>query len=145
MTATAQHLFTRTFDRPERRLPEKPTDRDVIAADLQTNWSYYINTPQYRALLEILIASRTDKKLRKQIAPALHEYHEGAMKHITTTYESATDHFEDAELLPIMSNIFFRGLLVQDQYSSDPRQLERMVARWIEIVAPLLRPRLRER
>lgn len=141
MTAVANYLFARTFERPKRRLPDNPTDRDVIAADLRTNWSYYINTPQYRALLEILIASRTDKTLKKQIAPVLHDYHARAVRHIAATYESASGRPEDAELLPVMSNIFFRGLLVQDQYSADPKTLERMVERWIEMVAPLLRPR----
>ena len=87
MTAAARHLLARTFERPKRRLPDNPTDRDVIATDLKTNWSYYINTPQYRALLEILIALRTDKTLRQQIAPTLHAYHEEAVRHISATYE----------------------------------------------------------
>lgn len=143
MTATAQYLFGRTLDRPKRRLPESAGDADVIAADLRTNWSYYINTPQYRALLEILIASRTDKKLRTQIAATLHEYHRQAVEHMMETYESAIGEPEDAELLPVMSNIFFRGLLIQDQYSADPKKQQRMVKRWIDIVAPLLRPRSR--
>jgi AcrR family transcriptional regulator len=141
MTATAEYLFGRTLARPKRRLPQDANDTGVIAADLRTNWSYYIDTPQYRALLEILIASRTDKKLREQIAATLHEYHRQAVEHIMTMYESATGKPEDAELLPVMSNIFFRGLLIQDQYSADPGKRQRMAERWIEIVAPLLRPR----
>jgi len=141
MTAAAEYLFGRTLNRPRRRLPENAGDADVIAADLLTNWSYYINTPQYRALLEILIASRTDKNLRKQISETLHDYHRRAVEHMMATYESASDEPEDAELLPVMSNIFFRGLLIQDQYSADPKKQQRMVERWIEIVAPLLRPK----
>lgn len=141
MTATAEYLFGRTLNRPGRRLSEDASDADVIAADLRTNWSYYINTPQYRALLEILIASRTDKNLRTQIEGTLHDYHRRAVEHLMSVYESATGNPEDAELLPIMSNIFFRGLLIQDQYSADPKKQQRMVERWIEIVATLLRPR----
>ncbi len=141
MTATAQYLFSRTHDRPKRRLPANASDTDVIAADLRTNWSYYINTPQYRALLEILIASRTDKKLKRQITKTLHDYHRQAVEHIATMYESAIGQPKDAELLPVMSSIFFRGLLIQDQYSADPGKQQRMAERWIEIVAPLLRPR----
>jgi hypothetical protein len=56
-------------------------------------------------------------------------------------YESTGGNPEDAELLPWMSSIFFRGLLIQDQYSTDPAQQQRMVERWIEIISPLLRPR----
>lgn len=142
MTATAQYLLGRTFNRPKRRLPSDADDAEVIAADLRTNWSYYINTPQYRALLEILIASRTDMKLRSRITETLHEYHRQAVEHIATMYESADGRPEDAELLPVMSNIFFRGLLIQDQYSSNPKNQQRMAERWIEIVAPLLRPKI---
>jgi len=141
MTATAQYLFSRTFDRPKRPLPEGASDAEVIAADFRITWSYYINTPQYRALLEILIASRTDKKLKKQIAKMLRDYHRQVVERLTAMYESASGEPEDAELLPIMSNIFFRGLMIQDQYSTDPKTQQRMVERWIEIVAPLLRPR----
>ena len=141
MTATAQYLFARTFVRPKRRLPQGASDTDVIAADFRTTWSYYINTPQYRALLEILIATRTDGKLKAQIAETLHGYHRQAVEHMIATYESASDRPEDAELLPIMSNSFFRGVLVQDQYSDDPKKQQRMVERWIEIMAPLLRLR----
>lgn len=141
MTATAQHLLARTLNRPRRRLLADAGDAEIIAADLRTNWSYYINTPQYRALLEILIASRTDTKLRSRITETLHEYHRQAAERIATIYESAGGDPEDAELLPVMSNIFFRGLLIQDQYSSDPEKQQRMAERWIEIVAPLLRPK----
>ena len=140
MTATAEYLLRRTHKRPER--PPGPDDEDnLVASDLLTNWTYFINTPHYRALLEILIASRTDKKLRAQIEDTLHAYHAQSVDHMTATYERAAGRDEDAELLPWMSNIFFRGLLIQDQYSADPEQQRRMVARWIEIVAPLLRIR----
>jgi len=142
MTATAKYLLNRTNKRPARaRLPHSDTPDSLVADDLLTNWTYFINTPHYRALLEILIASRTDKKLRAQIEGTLHAYHAQSVAYMVATYESADGREEDAELLPWMSNIFFRGLLIQDQYSADPDQQRRMVERWIEIVAPLLRIR----
>lgn len=141
MTATAEYLLGRTLTRPDRRGAKAASETERVAADLLTNWTYFINTPQYRALLEILIASRTDKKLRAQIEDTLHAYHARSVAHMLETYESATGREEDAELLPWMSNIFFRGLLIQDQYSADPERQQRMVERWIEIVAPLLRLR----
>lgn len=141
MTATAQYLLGRTLIRPRRRLPDNPGLAEGFAADLMMSWTYFINTPQYRALLEILIASRTDRKLREQIEATLHEYHALSVAHMAKAYESTGGNPEDAELLPWMSSIFFRGLLIQDQYSTDPAQQQRMVERWIEIISPLLRPR----
>jgi len=141
MTATAEYLLSRTHSRPERKASADAGDSDLVASDLLTNWTYFINTPQYRALLEILIASRTDKKLHAQIEDTLHAYHARSVEYMMATYESAVGREEDAELLPWMSNIFFRGLLIQDQYSADPEQQRLMVERWIEIVAPLLRIR----
>lgn len=141
MTATAEYLLNRTNRRPERQHQPDDSDDSPVASDLLTNWTYFINTPHYRALLEILIASRTDNKLRAQIEDTLHAYHAQSVAHMTATYESASGREEDAELLLWMSNIFFRGLLIQDQYSADPEQQRRMVQRWIEIVAPLLRIR----
>jgi len=141
MTATAEYLLGRTHTRPDRKEAPGADDSALVASDLLTNWTYFINTPQYRALLEILIASRTDKKLHDQIEDTLHAYHAQSVDHMMATYESASGREEDAELLPWMSNIFFRGLLIQDQYSADPEQQRRMVERWIEMVAPLLRIR----
>jgi AcrR family transcriptional regulator len=141
MTATAEYLLGRTHFRPERKVPKGADDSTLVASDLLTNWTYFINTPQYRALLEILIASRTDKRLHDQIEDTLHAYHARSVDHMMATYESASGREEDAELLPWMSNIFFRGLLIQDQYSADPEQQRRMVERWIEMVSPLLRIR----
>ena len=48
-------------------------DQDV-SADLQRLWSQVINTRQGRALMEILVASRTDVALRQRITPALQTY-----------------------------------------------------------------------
>jgi len=141
MTATAAYLLARALSRPPRPRPESTSDQEIVADDLMTNWSYFINTPPYRALLEILIASRTDTGLHTQIADTFHDFHQRTVEHLAAAYESVSGRTEDAELLPLMSNIFFRGLLVQDQYSADPAKQQRMVERWIEIVSPLLRPR----
>ncbi|MBG52986.1 MAG: hypothetical protein CML99_11325 [Rhodobiaceae bacterium] len=142
MTATAEFLLGRTRSR-RTRVPalDDGDDTDRVANDLLTNWTVFINTPSYRALLEILIAARTDEKLHAQIEDTLHAYHAQSVNMMMETYESATGRAEDAELLPWMSNIFFRGLLIQDQYSADPERQQRMVERWIELVAPLLRLR----
>lgn len=141
MTATAQYLLGRTANRPENKVKPDATEADWVAADFRTTWTTFINTPHYRALLEILIAARTDKKLRAQIEDTLHAFHEQSVQHMIEKYESATGHDDDAELIPLMSNIFFRGLLVQDQYSADPATQQRMADRWIEIMSPLLRRR----
>lgn len=142
MTATAEFLLGRTRSR-QARVPNVDAVDDTarVANDLLANWTVFINTPSYRALLEILIAARTDHKLHAQIEDTLHAYHTQSVNMMMATYESATGRPEDAELLPWMSNIFFRGLLIQDQYSADPERQQRMVARWIELVAPLLRLR----
>lgn len=43
------------------------TDTEIIVTRLRSGWTDFVNTASYRALLEILVAARTDAGLRNRI------------------------------------------------------------------------------
>ena len=66
VAATVDELLARTFrPRSER---DRSTD---VEQELLRAWNRFINTPAYRALMEILGAARTDKALQKRLSSEL--------------------------------------------------------------------------
>ncbi len=143
ITETADRLLQRTI-RPRLRKAKNGAAGDPtaqMAADMRFLWEKLVNTREYRALLEILTAARTDQQLKKRITPTLKSWNKAIERNTIELYESVERDDEDVRILGIMQRVFMRGMLVQNQYSDDVKDQEKVVARFIELVAPHLRPR----
>lgn len=143
ITETADRLLQRTV-RPRTKKKSNaglgdPTAQ--VADDMRFLWEKLVNTGEYRALLEILTAARTDKQLKKRISPTLTSWNKAIEQNSIDLFESVSRDDEDVRILGIMQRVFMRGMLIQNQYSSDTKDQEKVVARFIELVAPHLRPR----
>lgn len=68
LAATAEHLFRRRLAEFERRVAELPAGPDPVAAGLGVMWSVF-SDPTATAMLELLVAARTDAELRAKLAP----------------------------------------------------------------------------
>lgn len=143
ITETADRLLQRTQrprgKRVSSRVGDNPTAQ--VAADMRFQWERLVNTKEYRALLEILVASRTDRQLKKRISSTLHNWNKAIEQSSIDLFESTERDDEDVRILGIMQRVFMRGMLVQYQYSDDAQDLEKVVTRFIELVAPQMRPR----
>lgn len=140
MAATALHLLgNATF--LQLRSTSRPGSERETAAELRRTWTRGANTAEFRALLEILVRMRTDEALRQRLAPALRAWHDRAMSANRAGYLATTGREEDVELLMAINACVIRGLVIQEQYTRDPEYLDRIMTRWIELAAPLLRPR----
>ena len=143
ITETADRLLQRTI-RPRGKAKENVGVQDpeaLVTDEIRFLWDRLVNTKEYRALLEILTASRTDQQLKKRISSTLHNWNKAIEQNSIDLYESVDRDDEDVRVLGIMQRVFMRGMLVQYQYSDDPEDLEKVVTRFIELVAPHLRPR----
>ncbi len=144
ITATADYLLQRSLTRrpSERSYPEAPGD---VAAVLLHTWTHLINTDAYRALLEILNAARTDEQLKARISPRLRHWNQAIDRQMVAQFCStdAQRDKDDEEVvtLMVMNRSLMRGLVIQDRYQDDPAYSMKVVLRWIEIVAPLLKLR----
>jgi AcrR family transcriptional regulator len=142
VAAVVETLLGRTL---ARTFPLRAQDgldgNEVVAAELRAVWTDFIDTGAYRALLEILVVTRTDAQLRARIEPILHQYNQDLDRHQRQSYEAVSGDTADVEMLLVMNRALMRGLVIQDRYVADPGYNARIIERWISLAAPLLRPR----
>jgi len=137
MSAAADTLLSRPFARSSKSDTRAKTVEEALAK----SWKKMTNTPAYRALLEILIAARTDKKLQERISDNLHRWNKAMDQQAIENYQSVAGDDEDVVALLTMTRSLMRGLVIQDSYSEDPSENDRHVARWVKLIAPQLRLR----
>jgi len=139
ITATAERLLERSMD--FSGAGDRKGQSGSTADELMKAWVNLINTRQYQALLEILTAARTDKRLRERISPILQRWNAIIDKQMVEKFESVDRDDQDVQLLMVMNRSLMRGLVIQDRYMSDPAYALTVVKRWIELISPLLQPR----
>jgi len=137
IAATVEHLLMRTVASATQRY-------DSVEKALMNAWQRLINTSAYRALLEVLNAARIDRKLRLRISAQLLAWGKNLDQQSLDIYESVDANLPakegDAEVIMLlnMTRSFMRGLLTQEQYGVTPEETLNYVAKWIELIAPLL-------
>jgi len=131
IAATVDELLARTM-KPLRAEPRN------VAAALQEAWTRYINTPAYLALLEILIAVRTDPQLKQRVAGDLKAWDERLDEQTRDRYLAVSGDEFEAVMLLNMTRSFMRGLLMQEGYGVSQKDSARYVEKWLELIEPLL-------
>ncbi len=140
MAAAADHLLRQT-QRFSDTIREGRAEGDSVARELMLNWSKMIDTREYRALLEILLATRTDRKLAGRIQPTLHQWSRDIDASQLVLYEAAGGGEDEVILLMHMYRALMSGLLIQESYYDGPTHFNKVLARWAELMAPLLKRR----
>ncbi|WP_141400470.1 TetR/AcrR family transcriptional regulator [Magnetospirillum sp. 15-1] len=142
ITTVADRLIQRSVERHNQfRMEAAKSSADDLGAYLRSMWADLINTKPYRAMLEILNAARTDRKLRERLSPRLLHWNTELDRHWGSIFEAAGGGENDVQLIMVMSRCLMRGLVIQGLFGDDTGQSEKVVERWIEMVAPLLRRR----
>ena len=140
IAATVEHLLMRTVSSASQSY-------ESVDSALLNAWQRLVNTLAYRALLEVLNAARIDRKLRLRISAELVAWGKNLDQQSLTIYQSANEqlpaHEGDAEVVMLlnMTRSFMRGLLTQEQYGVSPEDTLTYVAKWIELIAPMLKLR----
>ncbi len=140
IAATVEHLLMRTESSASQSY-------ESVDSALLNAWQRLVNTSAYRALLEVLNAARIDRKLRLRISAELVAWGKNLDQQSLTIYQSANEqlltHEGDAEVVMLlnMTRSFMRGLLTQEQYGVSPEETLTYVAKWVELIAPMLKLR----
>ncbi len=134
IAATLNRLLERPFKRPQHA-PSNIEDALMFA------WTRYIDTPAYRALLEILNAARTDELLQVRVADDLLSWGLALDLHSVEQFESISGDNDEVVMLLNMTRSFMRGLLVQENYGNDRAQSLKYIKKWITLISPLLQLR----
>ena len=131
IAATVDTLLLRTVQ--SRAAQPKSVESALLDA-----WQRFINTPAYRALMEVLNAARTDAKLRERIASDLVEWGQKLDQQSLDRYRSVNGDPEEVVMLLNMTRSFMRGLLLQEQYGVTNATTAGYVRKWIDLIGPLL-------
>ncbi|MBR9862246.1 MAG: TetR/AcrR family transcriptional regulator [Rhodobacteraceae bacterium] len=134
MVATADRLLERPFIK-RRKTENRPTS---VEDEIMLQWHKLTNTDAYLALLEILIATRTDQKLQDRIKNKLADWNDALDQHALSTFEPIQGTNEDVVAIATMTRSLMRGLVIQDRYSHDPEKTLDLIHRWIAFIEPEL-------
>lgn len=132
VVAVADYLLSRSvkwFSRAKAEL-----GADAFAEMIRRSWREQFTTDEYGALLEILVAARTDRSLRASVAPALDRWRGAIEKELTDLLPDARDAAYLESVLTI-SRCMMTGLLVHDGLLRDDRRMESVIDEWIGVVA----------
>lgn len=141
IVATADMMLEGSIERA-RRFAASHGDPDLALPEfLRAMWKNLLNTDPYRALLQILLAARTERRLHDRITPTLHRWNRAFDEAFVEIFESVGRDSEDVETIMLMTRSLMRGLVLQEGYGDEPEAKERAIERWIGIVAPMLRMR----
>jgi len=143
MVRTLEHLLAPVRG-PQKageasHLLRKGAHGDDLTGELHRLWARVINTREGRAVMEILVASRTDPPLRKRITPSLWDYNDTFNRNIANLYSAPSG--EDLALLWSICRSFMRGLHSQAPYEQDPEIITKMVDLFGRIMTPHLAAR----
>lgn len=117
------------------------TDVDVIETYLFGTWKQVVDTKEGRALVEILMATRTDPELHRQLADQLVEWDRRISESIATLFVSTSGDEEDVKIVWSICRTFLRGLIIQQRYTGDPETLDVFMKRFARMVSPHIRLR----
>ena len=131
IAATVDTLLLRTVQRKE----SQPVS---VEAALMDAWQRFINTAAYRALMEVLNASRTDNALAHRIADELVDWGKNLDQQSLASYRASSGNDQEVVMLLNMTRSFMRGLLIQEHYGVDQQTTQSYVKKWIELIAPFL-------
>ncbi len=151
---TKEDLIVETTDRllhrttrvrpPSERTGEAtapPGADQGFESDFVWLWERLVNTPEGRALIEILTAARTDDALRRKIGHRLRFWNEAMNDRMAEVYESVDGSPEDVRILWTICRVFLRGLIVQGMFGGEKEERGRLATRFAEIMAPHLNRR----
>lgn len=138
MVETLERLLdpVRGADHPPDAISQATGRGDGIAADMARLWAKVLNTRQGRALVEILVAARTDAALHARIQPSLSAYNDQINVNIHALYRSATGDTDDIQVLWTICRTFLRGLHLQARFEDNPEQIQRLLNRFANIMEP---------
>ncbi len=158
IVATTDRLLTRPV---QARLPSERTTGNPGAEgagfeqDFLWLWDRMVNTPEGRAFLEILMATRTDEALRIKIQDRLLYWDRAMNDHFASLYRlSAQGHDaggdlggaeQDARVIWSICRVFLRGLINQDRFEGDPASEGRIAQDLAQVFARLIAPYLTRR
>ena len=120
----------------DRHLKHVLKNLDSFEEDLFRYMNEVLNTEKGRALVEILIASRTSKDLKERITPILIEYNDEINKKMGLLYSQILLPENKIDLHWTICRAFLRGLHIQKTLEMKNNKSEDVIKEFAAIMAP---------
>ncbi len=133
--ATAEYLLERSIRWFQRIKTELEKDRSAFAEVMRRSWEDQFMTPDYGALLEILVASRSDASLRKRIAPKLENWKDGIEAELRDLLTPIAKDAQELSAILTIGRCMMTGLLVHDGLLGDEKHMRNVIDAWVGLVA----------
>jgi AcrR family transcriptional regulator len=143
MIALVERALARAGRFAERWVSERGREGASLGDLVTESWKSQIQSPWYLAMLEVLVAARTDPGLKAGIAPALEEYSRQGEARIAARLSGReeAEAVGEAAFLLTVSRCMMGGFLAQDALVMPPAETDRFVARWGAMLGELLHAR----
>ncbi len=131
ITALADYLLTRSVRWFSRARLELSVSPDAFAEIVRRSWREQFKSEDFAALLEILVASRTDENLRRRITPALARWREAIDAELAELLPATTRSAAELDAILSISRAMMTGLLVHDDLVRDDAHIDFLIDHWI--------------
>jgi len=133
--ATAEYLLARSIKWFARIKTELEKDRGAFGEVMRRSWEEQFRTPDYGALLEILVAARSDPKLRKRVAPKLEDWRDGIEAELSDLLTPIAKDADELAAFLAIGRCMMTGLLVHDGLIGDETHMRNVIDAWVGLVA----------
>lgn len=130
VTATTMELLSNALGPVEQRTEDPIPVRELI----NKLWDKIVNSSGGRAMVEILVACRTDPELYLMLEQRLRDWDRQSLLSISVNYVGIEPDPDDAELLWSITRSFLRGLVLHERFVVDPDFLARTVDRFARMM-----------
>ncbi|WP_310621393.1 TetR/AcrR family transcriptional regulator [Flexibacterium corallicola] len=122
---------------------EEVGQENVRISDLTKEWwTNQMRSPEFLAMLEIMVGARTDDSLRSRLQPVVTEYIEKAEDYILALFPESRYGPSVARMMVIASRSMLCGLVTHDAMFRSEQELDQFVNEWAEVLDTLLEPRI---
>lgn len=133
IVALTDYLLVRSVKWIAIARQELAVSPDAFAEVVRRSWREQFKSEDFAALLEILVASRTDGALRTRITPALHRWRGAVDAELAELLPATTRSAAELDAMLSISRAMMTGLLIHDDLIKDDAHIDFVIDQWIRL------------
>jgi AcrR family transcriptional regulator len=133
IVALADYLLVRSVRWFARARLELAVSPDAFAEIVRRSWREQFKSDDFAAMLEILVASRTDENLRRRIKPALDRWRSAIDAELAELLPATTRSAAELDAILSISRAMMTGLLIHDDLVKDDAHIDFVIDQWIRL------------
>jgi hypothetical protein len=133
IVALADYLLVRSVRWFARARLELAVSPDAFAEIVRRSWREQFKSDDFAAMLEILLASRTDENLRRRIKPALDRWRGAIDAELAELLPATKRSAAELDAILSISRAMMTGLLIHDDLVKDDAHIDFVIDQWIRL------------